>query len=93
MMKRKVKYEEKNNNLIVIRKKGGCSLLTNLNVKQKIFTQILSSKYYNKKKYFRMKSISNNFTRKKRNEKLINTKVGSRRRTYIDKTDEHYYYS
>ena len=48
--KQKVKDEEKNINLIVIRKKGGCSLLTNLNVKQKIFTQILSSKYYNKNK-------------------------------------------
>ena len=40
-----------------------------------------------------MKSILNLFTRKKRNEKLINTKVGSHKRTYIDKTDEHYYYS
>ena len=57
--KQKVKYEEKNNNLIVIRKKGGCSLLTNLNVKQKIFNQILSSKYYNKKNIARMKSILN----------------------------------
>ena len=70
--KQKVKDEEKNNNLIVIRKKGGCSLLTNLNVKQKIFTQILSSKYYNKKKYFRMKSISNIFADKKRSEKSKN---------------------
>ena len=40
-----------------------------------------------------MKSISNIFTRKKRCEKLISTKVGSHKRTYIDKTDEHYYYS
>ena len=40
-----------------------------------------------------MKSISNIFNRKKRCEKLINTKVGSHKRTYIDKTDEHYNYS
>ena len=26
-------------------------------------------------------------------EKLISTKVGSHKRTYIDKIDEHYYYS
>ena len=40
-----------------------------------------------------MKSILNLFTRTKRCEKLINTKFGSHKRTYIDKTDEHYYYS
>ena len=40
-----------------------------------------------------MKYISNIFTRKKRCEKLINTKVGSHKRKYIDKIDEHYYYS
>ena len=50
--KQKVKDEEKNNNLIVIRNKGGCCLLTNLNVKQKIFTQILSSKYCHKYEIF-----------------------------------------
>ena len=40
-----------------------------------------------------MKYISNIFARKKRCEKLINTKVGSHKRAYRDKIDKHYYYS